>query len=99
MTLRIKELRSAAGWTQEELAARANISRSQLAMIEKGSRPANTIRLTNIAKALGVTVEQLFPPAAGQADLMTVFRRLSAADQQIVLSLAESLAAKAAKAE
>jgi len=98
MTLRIKELRTALGLTQNQLASMAGISRSQLAMIEKGTRPANTLRLSSIAKALNVTPDELFPPAGAKADLFTVFRQLAPDDQLIVLRLAESLAAKSRKA-
>lgn len=94
MTLRIRELRLAQGLTQGELASKAGMSRSQLAMIEGGSRPANTLRLDSLAAALGVSTDQLFTQTGEKADLLAVFRRLSPEDQQIVLTLAESLARK-----
>ncbi len=94
MTLRIKELRLALGMTQGDLASKAGMSRSQLAMIEGGSRPANTLRLDSLAVALGVSTDHLFTQKDGQDDLFAVFRRLSPEDRQIVLTLAESLARK-----
>lgn len=72
MPLRIKELRREKGWTQAELAERANISRSQLTQIEGGARPANTLRLQAIAEALQVPVSDLFddePEAAEKPDI------------------------------
>lgn len=56
----IRQLRTSAGLTQQQLAEMAGISRSQLAEIEGGAKPANTLRLAAIAEALGVTVGDLF---------------------------------------
>jgi len=99
MKLRIKELRTERGLTQDQLAEKARISRSQLAMIEGGTRPANTLRLNSIAAALGVHPDELFAREGERDDLFAMFRRLSPEDQEIVARLAESLAAKAAKAD
>lgn len=97
MTLRIRELRLALGLTQVELAEKARISRSQLAMIEGGKRPANTIRLDSIAAALNVHPDELFARPGDRPDFMATFRALSPEDQEIVARLAESLAAKSLK--
>lgn len=98
MPLRIKELRDAQDLTQAQLAAAAGMSRSQLAMIEVGKRPANTIRLRAIAKALGVEPDELFSRESDRQSFFAVFRSLSPDDQDIVERLAESLAAKTGKA-
>jgi transcriptional regulator with XRE-family HTH domain len=95
MGLRIKELREQRGWTQEHLAALARMSRSQLAMIERETRPANTVRLNAIASALGVPTEQLFQSAEPDAQLLALLRRLPKSDREALVRLAESLAAKA----
>lgn len=96
MGLRIKEMRLAKGWTQDELASRSNMSRSQLAMIEAETRPANTLRLNSIAKALGVTPDALF--TSGQdKHLMTLIERLSEEDRAALVLIAESLAQKPAR--
>lgn len=60
MALRIKDLRTRAGYTQQQLADMAGIERSQLSKIENEREPANTRRLAQIAKALGVDVADLF---------------------------------------
>ena len=95
MGLRIRQLREERGWTQEHLAGLARMSRSQLAMIERETRPANTLRLNAIAAALGVPPEQLFESDSPDARLLTLLRKLPASDRDTLVRLAESLAAKA----
>lgn len=94
MGLRIRELRDAKGWTQQHLASLAGISRSQLAMIETGTRPANTLRLRAIAKALGVSEPDLFPRNSPEATIFACMPDLSDQDQAMLASMAEALAAK-----
>lgn len=52
----IREARAALGWTQEELAERAGVSRPTVARIERGD-DVNTATLTRVAAALGLSVE------------------------------------------
>ena len=99
MTLRIRELRLKAGLTQDELAGRAGMSRSQLAMIEAETRPANTLRLNSIAAALGVQPPELYERTDGQERLLSLMQSLTPADRDIVVRMAEALAAKARQAE
>ena len=99
MVMRIRELRIARGLTQVQLAEMARISRSQLAMIETGSRPTNTTRLQSIAKALGVQPDQLFARDGDRADIQAIVRDLDPSDQDLVKQLALSLAARSPKAE
>lgn len=94
MGLKIKELRIAKGLTQQDLADRAGMSRSQLAMIEAETRPANTLRLNAIASALGVSTEALFTTGDGNSSLNEIMRILSPEDRAIIVQMAESLAAK-----
>ncbi|WP_156122994.1 helix-turn-helix transcriptional regulator [Paenibacillus sp. FSL R5-0912] len=52
---KIRELRKQLGWTQEELAYRAEIDTSYLGQIERGKRRSPTIRMIGkIADALSV---------------------------------------------
>lgn len=94
MGLRIKTMREAKGWTQEELAAKVNISRSQLAQIESEARPANTLRLNAIAAAFGVPTGALFSTSEHDDILMDAARRLSAEDRASLVRMAEALAAQ-----
>lgn len=90
MSLRIRQLREGRGWTQADLAERSGMSRSQLAMIEAETRPANTLRLNAIAAALGVKPEQLFEIEAGEQRLMDLVRDLSEGDRALIRSVASS---------
>jgi transcriptional regulator with XRE-family HTH domain len=94
MALRIKELRAERKWTQDELASRAGMSRSQLAMIEAETRPANTLRLNAIAAAFGVPPEALFDSGSEDLALLQILKRLDADDRAAVVQIAEALAAK-----
>ena len=57
---RIRELRTARGLSQEELADRARIGRSYMSGIERGVRNCSTLHLLKLAKALRVPVADLF---------------------------------------
>src|SRR5262245_34102159 len=57
---RIRELRRALSYTQEELAEKADISVSFLSMIERAERVPHVETLVVLAKCLGVTLSQIF---------------------------------------
>lgn len=60
---RIKELRAKAGLTLDELAAKAGVSRTTIYFLEKDdAHVAMTKTLLALAKALGVTINDLFSP-------------------------------------
>lgn len=97
MSLRIKALRIKAGLSQQNLADKANMSRSQLSEIETEVKPANTIRLNAIAKALGVDVEDLFDGGSKDQylkELEEIISKVSDDDREMILRLAKSLAQK-----
>jgi transcriptional regulator with XRE-family HTH domain len=60
LALRIRKLRSAKGWSQERLAEEAAIHRTYLGGIERGLRNPALKNLFKIAKALGVSMNELF---------------------------------------
>lgn len=100
---RIRELRTQRPerWTQEELAARAQISVSFLSMIERGERVAHVETLAALSQALGVSLGELFAGTETQApqaeDLLrplTDFARaraLSARDVERLLGVARAM--------
>ena len=98
MTLRIRQLRKERGWTQADLAEKSRMSRSQLAMIEQETRPANTLRLNAIAVAFGLPPEALFESEGYSSSILETLRRLSPSDRDMVVRLAEALAAKSSQA-
>lgn len=57
---RLRELRKAKGWSQEELANRADIELSQISRIERGVINTSLSQVFVIAEALGVEASELF---------------------------------------
>lgn len=57
---RLKEVRTAAGLTQADLAERAGVSRKTVNTVENGVFSPSTILALSLARALGTTVEGLF---------------------------------------
>ena len=55
----IGRLRVQHGLSQEELAQKAGIARSHLAMIENGKKSANVETLWKVAEALGMRLSEL----------------------------------------
>lgn len=56
---RIRDKRKELGWTQEELAANAEIDRSYIGGVERGERNLTFTMLCDIAEALGCDVAAL----------------------------------------
>ena len=57
---RVRELRRIKGLSQEELAFKSGVHRTYLGSIERGERNPSLKNIAAIAKALGVTLSQLF---------------------------------------
>jgi transcriptional regulator with XRE-family HTH domain len=57
--MRLKQLREAKGWTQEQLAAKAGYSRAYIARLEIGRHDPPLSALEKLAKALKVKVGKL----------------------------------------
>lgn len=66
----IRQARLARGWTQQELATRAGISRTAVTEIEAGHLVPSVNAALALARALEQTVEDLFAPAAARPDDM-----------------------------
>lgn len=58
---RIRELRTAKGFSQEAFAAEVGLDRTYMGSVERGERNIATINLIRIAKCLKVEVGDLFP--------------------------------------
>jgi putative transcriptional regulator len=65
MVNRVKDLRVAAGLRQEDLAARAEVSRQTIISVERGRYNPSLDLAWKLSKTLGVTIEELFCFAEG----------------------------------
>jgi XRE family transcriptional regulator, regulator of sulfur utilization len=78
---RIRELRLAKGWSQEELAEEAELSRDAIARIERGARAPRLDTLDMIAEAFGISLpvilsfEQPLPRRTARDDSMRSLER------------------------
>jgi transcriptional regulator with XRE-family HTH domain len=57
--VRVRELRAAAGYSQEAFADAAEIDRSYMSAIERGTRNFGMLTLLKLAKALKTSVSRL----------------------------------------
>ncbi|MCQ2738796.1 MAG: helix-turn-helix domain-containing protein [bacterium] len=57
---RIKKLRKINGFTQDDLADKANIARSTLGNIETAQNDVTLTKVNNIAKAFNLSLSELF---------------------------------------
>ena len=57
---RLRALRRARGLSQEGLAHEAGMDRSYVGGVERGTRNVSLVNLARLARALGVTLSQLF---------------------------------------
>lgn len=55
----VRELREARGWTQEDLAERAEMNASYLGFVERGDNVPTLTIIIQIAEGLGVEVPEL----------------------------------------
>jgi transcriptional regulator with XRE-family HTH domain len=61
---RVQQLRAARGLSLEALAARCDVSRSMISLVERGEASPTAVVLEKIATGLGVTLASLFDDAA-----------------------------------
>ena len=54
-------MRTERGWSQEELAARANRHWTYIGGVERGERNPTLVVIADLARALGVRIRDLFP--------------------------------------
>ena len=65
---RVRELRAAHGLSLEALAAKSDVSRSMLSLIERGESSPTAVVLEKVATALGVALASLFENSAAPAN-------------------------------
>jgi transcriptional regulator with XRE-family HTH domain len=57
----VRKLRREQGWSQEELAARSGHHWTYIGGVERGERNPTLVVIASLAKALKVTIAELFP--------------------------------------
>lgn len=57
---RVRELRTERGWSQEQLAEKAQLHRTYVVEVERGHRNASLDVIESLAVALGVSPAELF---------------------------------------
>jgi transcriptional regulator with XRE-family HTH domain len=64
---RVRQLRADLGMTLDDLAAKSNVSRSMLSLVERGESSPTAVVLERIATGLGVALARLFDDATAPA--------------------------------
>lgn len=59
--VKVRELREAKGWSQEELGFKSGLHRNYVGRIERGEQNVAVVNLAKLAKALGVRPSELLP--------------------------------------
>jgi transcriptional regulator with XRE-family HTH domain len=80
LAARVAELRVARGWSLDDLAGRAGVSRSTLSRLERAEISPTASLLGRICAAYGWTMSRLLAEVEGEAEPPAVVR---AADQQV----------------
>ena len=87
----IKEARTNAGMTQEQLARRiAGVSASDISLAERGQKDLTQAQLKAIAKATGVTQASLLNAAKGSSEKKTTAKKTTTAKKATSSSAAKS---------
>lgn len=99
MRYRIKELRVARGWTQDQLAQLAGTNKGYISQLESGKREPSAETLRSLAAAFGIEaaymIEPVTPAGAATVRLLEKFDQLSPEDQETVQRLVDRLTPKA----
>ena len=99
---KIKELRLKTGWSQSELARRAEVTSAAISQIEKGDRMPSLIVSRKISGALNISLEELLGESSHdtdgvEGDAQTFYlqygdiKNLSKNDQDMIKNLIDRL--------
>ena len=97
---RIKAAREKAGLTQEDLAAKANLSTTHISCIERGVKPPKLDTFVTIANAIGISSDILLQDVLDQVgandktDIAMAIDSLTYEDQIRVRKIIRALAAQ-----
>ncbi|MGN0466732.1 MAG: helix-turn-helix domain-containing protein [Lachnospiraceae bacterium] len=90
---KIKQYRHARGFSQEELAFRANISSVYLRQIEKNYKNPTTVTIFNLCKALSISPASLFdddisvPPSTTEQQILAFLSNKTENEKKIALEI------------
>lgn len=70
MRLKLKELRLLKGWTQDDVATRAGMSKSFYSEIESGKKTANSRRIAKFSEVFGVSAYELIDDSSIDEELL-----------------------------
>lgn len=82
LSVRLRDLRMGRGWTQDELAQRAGLSKSYLSRSEDGERQPSLASLLSLAQAHGVPLASPFASPVEDNKHCTVLRAGALPEQQ-----------------
>ncbi|MDA2929360.1 helix-turn-helix transcriptional regulator [Acidobacteria bacterium AH-259-O06] len=96
---RVRQLRKANGWSQEELGERADLHPTYVGGIERGERNVSLENLERLARAFGLSLSQLFDFARGKpykadtlrAKIVGLLARRDESDLECVLEVLGAL--------
>ncbi len=64
--LRVRQLREARGWSQEDFAEKADLHRTYVSGIERGTRNPTLTVLARIADGFGMSLDELLQRVSGK---------------------------------
>lgn len=62
--VRVRQLRTERGWSQEAFADRARLHRTYVGAIERGEQNLSLVNIERLAATLGISLAELFSPFA-----------------------------------
>ena len=60
--VRVRQLRTERGWSQEAFADRAGLHRTYVGSIERGEQNLSLVNIEKLAATLGISLAELFEP-------------------------------------
>lgn len=88
---RIKLLREKAGYSQNELANRADVSQTHLRRVELGQSGITVDHLQMVCDALGITIREFFDAENAPDELSESVANLTPKQKQLLISFLKSL--------
>ena len=88
---RIRLLREKAGFSQNELAGRADISQTHLRRVELGQAGITVDHLQMVCDALGITLKEFFDIEENQDDFLGAIANLTPKQKQLLIAFLKSL--------